>query len=248
MSIAVEHFGRTYGSFKAVDDLSFEVAAGEIVGLCGPNGAGKTTTLRSLAGILLPTTGRIRVDDFDLAANPIEAKRRLAFMPDEPHLFEYLTVEEHLRLTARLYGVRDLEPRSKALLEELELGGKEQALPGELSRGMRQKVLIACGLVRDATTLLFDEPLTGLDPIGIRKMRETILSRGRAGAAILLSSHLLHLVEEICTRVIIMDRGRKVADGTFEELASRADLALAGSSLEQIFLKVTGHDQPEPQG
>src|SRR6516164_1295524 len=103
MSIVVEHFGRTYGSFTAVDDLSFEVAAGEIVGLCGPNGAGKTTTLRSLAGILLPTTGRIRVDGFDLATNPIEAKRRLAFMPDEPHLFEYLTVEEHLRLVAAVW-------------------------------------------------------------------------------------------------------------------------------------------------
>jgi len=114
-------------------------------------------------------------------------------------------------------------------------------LPGELSRGMRQKVVIACGLVRNATTLLFDEPLTGLDPIGIRRMRETILERGRNGAAILLSSHLLHLVEEICSRVIIMDRGRKIADGTFEELASRADLAAAGSNLEQIFLHVTGH-------
>jgi ABC-2 type transport system ATP-binding protein len=107
---------------------------------------------------------------------------------------------------------------------------------------MRQKVVIACGLVRDATTLLFDEPLTGLDPIGIRKMRETIVARGRSGAAILLSSHLLHLVEEICTRVIIMDHGRIVADGTFAELASRADLASAGSNLEQIFLRVTGRD------
>jgi ABC-2 type transport system ATP-binding protein len=107
---------------------------------------------------------------------------------------------------------------------------------------MRQKVVIACGLVRDATTLLFDEPLTGLDPLGIRRMRETILSRGRAGAAILLSSHLLHRVEEICTRVIIMDRGRKIVDGTFAELASRADLAEAGSNLEQIFLRVTGRD------
>src|SRR5215470_5203844 len=248
MSIVAEHFGRTYGSFTAVDDLSFEVSAGEIVGLCGPNGAGKTTTLRSLAGILLPTTGRIRVDGFDLVADPIEARRRLAFMPDEPHLFEYLTVHEHLRLIGRLYGVRDIESRAAALVDELELAGKEHALPGELSRGMRQKVVIACGLVRDATTLLFDEPLTGLDPLGIRRMRETIVSRGRAGAAILLSSHLLHLVEEICTRVIIMDRGRKVADGTFEELAHRADLAVAGSSLEQIFLRVTGHDQPEPQG
>jgi ABC-2 type transport system ATP-binding protein len=107
---------------------------------------------------------------------------------------------------------------------------------------MRQKVVIACGLVRNATTLLFDEPLTGLDPIGIRRMRNTIVARARAGAAILLSSHLLHLVEEVCSRVIIMDRGQKVADGTFAELASRADLATAGSNLEQIFLRVTGHD------
>jgi ABC-2 type transport system ATP-binding protein len=251
MAISVEHFGRTYasssGAFTAVDDLSFEVGSGEIVGLIGPNGAGKTTTLRSLAGILRPTSGRVRIDGHDLIEDPLEAKRRLAFMPDEPHLFEYLTVEEHLRLIGRLYSVSDIEPRSRALFEELELKGKEQSLPGELSRGMRQKVVIACGLVRDATTLLFDEPLTGLDPIGIRRMRNTIVARAHAGAAILLSSHLLHLVEEVCSRVIIMDRGRKIADGTFEELASRADLAPSGSSLEQIFLHVTGHDSPTRQ-
>ena len=241
MTIAVEHFRRAYGRVTAVDDLSFDVAGGEIVGLIGPNGAGKTTTLRSLAGIVRPTAGHVRIDGYDLVEHPIEAKRRLAFMPDEPHLFEYLTVLEHLRLTARLYSVEDVERRANALLDELELSGREHALPGELSRGMRQKVVIACGLVRDATTLLFDEPLTGLDPIGIRKMRETIVGRGRAGAAILLSSHLLHLVEEICTRVIIMDRGRIVADGTFAELASRVDIAAAGSRLEQIFLRMTGH-------
>jgi ABC-2 type transport system ATP-binding protein len=246
MAISVEHFGRTYasssGTLTAVDDLSFDVGSGEIVGLIGPNGAGKTTTLRSLAGILSPTSGRVRIDGHDLIEDPLEAKRRLAFMPDEPHLFEYLTVEEHLRLIGRLYAVPDIEPRSRALFEELELKGKEQSLPGELSRGMRQKVVIACGLVRNATTLLFDEPLTGLDPIGIRRMRNTIAARARDGAAILLSSHLLHLVEEVCSRVIIMDRGRKIADGTFEELASRADLAPSGSSLEQIFLHVTVHD------
>jgi ABC-2 type transport system ATP-binding protein len=241
MSITVEHFRRTYGSFTAVEDLSFQVRAGEIVGLIGPNGAGKTTTLRTLAGILKPTSGTIVVDGFDMIGQPLEAKRRLAFMPDEPHLFEYLTVAEHLRLVARLYQVEDFAARSSALLEELELTGKENSLPGELSRGMRQKVVIACGLIRNATTLLFDEPLTGLDPIGIRRMRQTILGRAQSGAAILLSSHLLHLVEEICSRVIIMDRGRKVADGTFAELASRADLAAAGSNLEQIFLHVTGH-------
>jgi ABC-2 type transport system ATP-binding protein len=251
MAISVEHFSRTYttatGTVPAVDDLSFQVSAGEIVGLIGPNGAGKTTTLRALAGILKPTSGHVRIDGHDLIAEPIEAKRRLAFMPDEPHLFEYLTVAEHLRLIARLYAVEDFERRSRALIDELELTGKEDSLPGELSRGMRQKVVIACGLVRSATTLLFDEPLTGLDPLGIRRMRATIVSRAREGAAILLSSHLLHLVEEVCTRVMIMDRGRKVADGTFEELRARAELAQAGSSLEQIFLRVTGHDVPSGQ-
>src|SRR5881296_3799440 len=136
MAIAVEHFSRTYatsgGLFTAVNDLSFDVASGEIVGLIGPNGAGKTTTLRSLAGILRPTSGRVRIDGHDLLDDPLEAKRRLAFMPDEPHLFEYLTVEEHLRLVARLYSVSDFDGRAAALLEELELTGKEESLPGEL--------------------------------------------------------------------------------------------------------------------
>src|SRR4029453_15419665 len=165
MAISVQHLRRTYGTFTAVDDLSFEVRDGEIVGLIGPNGAGKTTTLRTLAGILKPTAGRVVVDGHDLATAPIEAKRRLAFMPDEPHLFEYLTVAEHLRLVARLYNVPDFDRRAAALVDELELAGKERSLPGELSRGMRQKCVIAGGLVRDATPLLFDEPLTGLDPL-----------------------------------------------------------------------------------
>ena len=247
MALALEHFTRTYiapdgATFAAVDDLSFSVDGGEVVGLIGPNGAGKTTTLRSLAGILRPTSGRVTIDGYDIVSDAIAAKRRLAFMPDEPHLFEYLTVEEHLRLVARLYGVQDFDRRAQALLDELELRGKERALPGELSRGMRQKTVIACGLVRDASTLLFDEPLTGLDPAGIHRMRETIVARARAGASVLVSSHLLHLVEEICTRVVIMDQGRKVADGTVAELAARADVAAAGSNLEDIFLRVTSRE------
>jgi ABC-2 type transport system ATP-binding protein len=247
VSLSVERFIRTYPGtngvpFTAVDDLSFEVQGGEIVGLIGPNGAGKTTTLRSIAGILKPTAGRISIDGHDIVSAAVEAKRALAFMPDEPHLFEYLTVAEHLRLIGRLYVVSDFDRRVRELLDELELTGKERALPGELSRGMRQKVVIACGLVRPASTLLFDEPLTGLDPVGIRRMRQTIVARAAAGACVLVSSHLLNLVEEICTRVIIMDGGRKVADGTVRELASRADLAAAGSNLEQIFLRVTGQD------
>jgi ABC-2 type transport system ATP-binding protein len=250
VALSIQHFTRTYAAaagttFTAVDDLSLEVGGGEIVGLIGPNGAGKTTTLRSVAGILRPTAGHIVIDGHDVTSDAIAAKRRLAFMPDEPHLFEYLTVYEHLRLMARLYDVDDFDHRARTLVDELELTGKERSLPGELSRGMRQKVVVACGLIRSATTLVFDEPLTGLDPVGIRRMRQTIVARARAGACVLVSSHLLHLVEEICTRVIIMDRGRKMADGTVAELASRADLTAAGSSLEQIFMHVTGHLQSE---
>lgn len=242
MAISVERLRRTYGEVTAVHDLSFTVESGEIVGLIGPNGAGKTTTLRSISGILRPTAGRVVVQGFDMASAALDAKKHLAFMPDEPHLFEYMTVEEHLRLVGRLYHVPDVMSRAAPLLDELELRGKERSLPGELSRGMRQKVVIACGLVRNPAVLLFDEPLTGLDPIGMRRMRDTIIRRAREGAAILLSSHLLPLVQEVCTRVIIMHRGRKVADGSVSDLAALADLSESGSTLEDIFLRVTGHE------
>jgi len=231
-----------YGSFRAVNDLSFDVNPGEVVGLIGPNGAGKTSTLRCIVGIQAPSAGTILVDGHDIVRDAVEAKRRLAFMADEPQLFEYLTVMEHLRLTARLYQVGNFEARAGALLSELLLIGKEHAVPAELSRGMKQKVAIACGLLHDPAALLFDEPLTGLDPLGIRHMKETIVSRGRCGAAVIVSSHLLHLVEEICTRVVIIDRGVKVADGTLAELRGQSEEAMAGSNLEQIFLSVTGRE------
>ena len=193
--IQVSHLTKTYNGLRAVEDLSFSVAAGEIVGLIGPNGAGKTSTLRCIVGIQAPSAGTIRIAGHDIVREPVEAKRRLAFMADEPHLFEYLTVIEHLRLTARIYGVTDVESRAAALLDELQLGGKELALPAELSRGMKQKVAIACGLIHEPDALLFDEPLTGLDPLGIRQMKSTIVARGQAGRAVIVSSHLLHLVE-----------------------------------------------------
>jgi ABC-2 type transport system ATP-binding protein len=188
------------------------------------------------------------VGGHDTVKDPVGAKRLLAFMADEPQLFEYLTVMEHLRLMARLYQVRDFEPRAKALIQELQLVGKENSLPTELSRGMKQKVAIACGLIHDPQALIFDEPLTGLDPLGIRHMKETIVARGRAGAAVIVSSHLLHLVEEICTRIVIIDRGAKVADGTLAELRARPELAAAGSNLEQIFLTATARDEDATNG
>lgn len=240
--IAVSHLSKVYGGFKAVSDLSFTVGPGEVVGLIGPNGAGKTSTLRCMVGIQAPSAGAITIDGHDIVTDSVAAKQQMAFMADEPNLFEYLTVMEHLRLTARIYRTGDIEEKARVLLQELQLTGKEKALPSELSRGMKQKVAIACGLLHDPKALLFDEPLTGLDPLGIRHMKETIVRRGQAGAAVMVSSHLLHLVEEICTRILIIDRGTKVVDGTMADLEAHAEAA--GSNLEEIFLKVTARDVP----
>jgi len=237
--IAVGSLTKLYGELTAVEDLSFTVAPGEVLGLVGPNGAGKTTTLRSIAGIIRPTRGTIRIADHDLATQPVDAKRRLAFIPDEPHLFEYLTVEEHLRFIGRVYSVADAAARIPLLLRELELVDKERALPTELSRGMRQKLAIACGLLHEPAALVLDEPLTGLDPAGMRKMRATIAARARAGAAVILSSHLLHLVEELCTKLLVIHRGRAVAYGSIAEIVAERP-QLAGLGLEDVFLALTG--------
>jgi len=237
--IEVRGLTKLYGSFTAVHDLSFEVGVGEVLGLVGPNGAGKTTTLRCLAGIIAPSRGTVAVAGHDIRTEAIEAKRALAFIPDEPHLFDYLSVEEHLRFIARLYGVADVDARLPALLDELELSEKRRALPGELSRGMRQKLAIACGLLHSPSVLILDEPLTGLDPAGIRRMRQTISARAAAGTAVILSSHLLNLVEELCTRLVVLRRGECVAFGTLGQIiAERPDLA--GRSLEDVFLALTG--------
>ena len=236
---------KLYDRFVAVDDLSFSVEPGAVLGLVGPNGAGKTTTLRCLAGIIPPTRGQVRVCGEDLVTKPVAAKRHLAFLSDEPRLFEYLTVEQHLTFVARVYQVAHHEAIARELLEELELADKRQSLPGELSRGMKQKLVIACGLLHSPRALLFDEPLTGLDPVGIRRMKDSIVRRARAGAAIIISSHLLHLVEEICTHVLILKQGRKVAHGALEELR-RQFSAESGMNLEELFLRATGETKPPP--
>lgn len=236
--IEVRGLSKRYGAVTAVDSLSFGVKPGEVLGLVGPNGAGKSTTLRSLCGIIIPDSGTISIAGHDLRLEGPRAKARLAFVPDEPQLFDYLTVEEHLQFVGRLYGVADANERAPALLEELELTDKRRVLPGELSRGMKQKLAIACGLLHRPDALILDEPLTGLDPAGIKKMRATIAARAAEGAAVILSSHLLNLVEELCTALLVIRKGRSVAQGTLPEIvAVRPDLA--GLSLEDLFLKLT---------
>ncbi len=238
-AIEIHELVKMYDAFPAVNGLSLAVESGEIVGLVGPNGAGKTTTLRCLAGILPPTSGRIAIAGHDLEADPVEARRQLAFVPDEPRLFESLTVADHLKVVARIYGVADGAERGRELLSQLDLADREAAFPSELSRGMKQKLMIVAALLHRPAALVLDEPLTGLDPGAIRRMKQTILEQAATGTAVLVSSHLLALVQEICGRVVIVQRGRKVLEGTLGEIrAALPDLA-ADADLEEIFLRAT---------
>lgn len=236
--IVTSHLIKHYANVKAVDDVSFDVQAGEIVGLLGRNGAGKTTTLQILAGITRPDSGAVRICGYDLLAEPKKAKACLAFVADEPEFFEYLTVDEHLKFSGMLYGMPNGTESADKLLTQFGLTGKRNAFPEELSRGMRQKLALACALHHEPSAIFLDEPLTGLDPAGMREMKDTILARSRGGAAILLSSHLLFLVEELCSRLLILHDGKVVAAGSMEEIRGAA---VKGSSreLEAAFLEIT---------
>src|SRR5690348_3785187 len=241
--VQVEGLTKLYGEFTAVSELTFSLQPGEVLGLVGPNGAGKTTTLRCLAGIIPPTRGTVRVGGHDIVRDAIAAKKQLAFFTDEPRLFDYLTVWQHLNFIARIYQVADYERIGRDLLTELEIADKQNALPGELSRGMKQKLVIACGLLHSPRVIFFDEPLTGLDPLGIRRMKDSILRRAREGASIVLSSHLLHLLEEVCSHVLILKKGEKIADGSLAEVAARFAQGAPDVNLEEIFLRAT---EPQP--
>ncbi len=240
--IEVHSLSKSYGDFPAVSDLSFSVKEGEILGLVGPNGAGKTTTLRAIAGIHPPSSGQIRISGFDVSEDGVEAKRRLAFFPDEPRLFDYLSVEEHLQFIGRLYGTRDFRAGMEPLLTEFDLQDKRKAMPAELSRGMKQKLMIACGFLHQPSVMIFDEPLTGLDPLGIRRMKESIARRAKEGASIILSSHLLHLVEELCDSILVIQNGKSVAYGPIEDLKWRIAQGRSEVSLEEAFLKITSEE------
>ncbi|MBI4326749.1 MAG: ABC transporter ATP-binding protein [Chloroflexi bacterium] len=237
--IEVDGLTKLYGDFVAVQALSFQVRPGEVMGLVGPNGAGKTTTLRCLAGIIPASRGAVRICGHDIAGAPLAAKQQLAFFADEPRLFEYLTVQEHLNFTARIYQVHGYEAIARTLLEELELADKTDKLAGELSRGMKQKLAIACGLLHDPRVIFFDEPLTGLDPVGIRRMKDSIRRRAGSGAAIIISSHLLHLLEEVCSHVLILKNGKKVIDGTIPEVRQRFSNQADDANLEEVFFRAT---------
>jgi ABC-2 type transport system ATP-binding protein len=229
---------KMYKKVKAVDDLSFTLHDGEILGLVGPNGAGKTTTLKCACGVILPTEGLILIDDHDLSTDEQKAKELLAFVPETPNPYEILTVYEHMKFISLLYSVDDPEPKIDELLMAFDLHEKRDDLVNSLSKGMKQKLTICCALVHDPKILLLDEPLIGIDPRGARTLKDMLLDRAAQGKSVIISSHMLYLVEELCHTILIIDHGKKIAEGSLEEIRKTA-LASSDASLEEVFLKIT---------
>jgi len=237
--IHVEDFHKSYEGNIAVSGIAFAVDRGQILGLVGPNGAGKTTTMKAISGVIPPTRGRIGVQGFDVERQPVEVKRRLAYVPDDPQLFPDLTVDQHLGFTAAAYGVDRADENAGELLQQFELDNRRDTPAGDLSRGMRQKLAICCAYLHDPAAILFDEPLTGLDPRGIRVLKESICRRAELGAAVVVSSHLLAMVEDICTHVLILNEGTMRFFGTVDQLKQNFATPEQAATLERIFFLAT---------
>ncbi|WP_288379257.1 ABC transporter ATP-binding protein [uncultured Massilia sp.] len=227
---------KSYGR-PAVDGLDLLVRRGELYALLGPNGAGKTTTLRMVSGLVAPDIGRIEVLGIDLAQAPVEAKRRLAYLPDDPMLYGKLKPFEYLEFVAGLWGVdaRAAEERARALLDWLDLSQHAHELTEGFSRGMKQKLALAGALIHDPELLILDEPLTGLDAAAARQVKDLLLSHVAKGGTVILTTHILEVAERLAERIGIIRQGRLIADGTLAELRERT----SGASLEDVFLQLT---------
>ncbi|MBX7259645.1 MAG: ABC transporter ATP-binding protein [Candidatus Hydrogenedentes bacterium] len=246
--ICVRELYKSYGKKVAVSGLSFAVEPGQVLGLVGPNGAGKTTTLQVLSGILPGTHEEMTIGGFDVIRQPIQAKKLLAFVPDEPMLFDLLTVWEHFRYIAAAYDVKDYKPKAEALLEQFELADLRNTLTSELSRGMKQRLSLCLAYLHDPKAILLDEPLTGIDPRGIRTAKDTLKQHAANGAAIILSSHLLDIVEDVCTHLLILQEGQSVFFGSLDEAREKYKTFDGEASLEDAFLRATSENGIPQQG
>jgi len=230
-------FGR-----PAVDGLDLSVRRGELYALLGPNGAGKTTTLRMVTGLLAPDAGSVEVLGIDLTRDAAAAKRRMAYLPDDPMLYGKLKPTEYLEFVAGLWGIRgaEAEPRARRLLDWLDLARHAHELTEGFSRGMKQKLALAGALIHEPELLILDEPLTGLDAGAARQVKDLLLSHVDQGGTVILTTHILDVAEKLAQRIGIIRQGRLIAEGTLAELRERT----RGGSLEDVFLQLTG-DQPE---
>lgn len=237
--IATEHLIKRFGQKTAVNDISFEVRAGEIFGFLGPNGAGKTTTIKMIVGLLQPSAGTVRVGGYDVQSQPLQAKAASGYVPDTPNLYPKLTGTELLRFVGDLYEVDPVQVgrRSDELLKLFDLDQARDDPIDSYSHGMQQKTALAAALIHDPKVLVLDEPTVGLDPRSARLIKDMLRQMADRGSAVFLSTHILEIAERMCDRIGIINKGELIAIGSMDELRS---LGRGETSLEDIFLSLTG--------
>ncbi|MCR4819774.1 MAG: ABC transporter ATP-binding protein [Elusimicrobiales bacterium] len=238
--INISNLTKTFGDFKAVDGLSLHIKPGEIFGFLGPNGAGKTTTVKILSGIMRPSSGSVSIAGFDVDKQPEDAKRNLAYIPDEPFVYPKLTAWEFLRFIGDIYRVPETEQKKRIpeLFDMFDLTDVSDGLLEGYSHGMRQKLLIASVLLRKPKAILFDEPTVGLDPKSIRRFKNLLGEMAKGGAAVFMCTHILDMAEKLCSEVGIIFEGKLIARGTVQDVKAAAHSG-SDSSLEDVFLKLT---------
>jgi ABC-2 type transport system ATP-binding protein len=244
--IEIESLVKRFGRKVAVDDLTLKVEPGEIFAILGPNGAGKTTTMKVLAGLLRPTSGTAAVGGYDVVGRPVEAKRLLAYIPDEPYLYDKLTGREFLHFVGDLYGMTrdEIDARSEPLIEAFEMAAFLDELAEGYSHGMKQRVVVSAALLHSPKALVIDEPTVGLDPRSARHMRQLLRELAELnGSAVFMSTHVLPVAEQLSDRIGIMDHGKLLACAPAEEIKGMA----GAQSLEETFLRITADsDLVEP--
>ena len=234
--LSVVQLSKKYEKQAAVQDISFELAGGEVVGLLGPNGAGKSTTMKCIVGLLRKTAGEVSIGGHDHLS--VEAKRLFSYIPETPCVYDLLTIWEHMQFIAQAYGVKDWKAKALEFLELYELEDKQKKLGRDLSKGMRQKLSICCALLPNPQLLFFDEPMIGLDPKAIKNTKTLFKSLKEAGKTILVSTHLIEGVESIADRIMIMKDGQIIGNDSIENLKMQAESG-SGLSLEDLFLELT---------
>ena len=237
--IKAENLSMVYGKdFKAVDSLSFEIKPGEIVGFAGPNGAGKTTCIKMLTGILRPTSGTAVINGFDISKEPIKAKKSFAYIADNPDILIQLTGLEYLNFIADMYEISEETRKEKigVLSERFGMSDVLNTQMREYSHGMRQKLMVISALIHDPPAWILDEPMTGLDPSAAYELKQMMREHAGAGNAVLFSTHVLEVAEQLCDRILIINNGKIIREGTLDFLR----LDNPGMSLEEIFVKLTG--------
>jgi ABC-2 type transport system ATP-binding protein len=240
--IRTENLTKRYGSLTAVNDLNLEIAQGEFFAFLGPNAAGKTTTIKLLTGLLKPTTGRALICGFDIQTNPVEARKLISYIPDLPFLYDKLEPMEFMLFVGQLYGMERANVLRIAdeLFDVFDLNSTRTQLIEDLSHGTRQRVVIASALLHNPRVIIIDEPMVGLDPRSARVVKDVLKARSRAGTTVFLSTHILHIAEELADRVGILNHGKLIAVGSIDELRKASG---QGGALEDAFLMLTREAQ-----